>query len=944
MRLRFALLCTLLFLPSALYAQDATVIGTVKDTTEAVLPGVTVTALNLESGNTFVDVSDGSGNYRLALRPGLYKVTAVLTGFTPAERDKLELLIGQRIVIDLHLKLSTVSETITVTGETPLVETGNTRMGGNIDRRQIEDLPVNGRNFLDLTMLSQGSRANSVIEMATPRNNAASETQINVDGQMVTQMAGTTQDGFGNPRYSKDAIAEFEVVTNRFDATQGHATGGQINAITKSGTNRYAGTAAGYFRDDKFNAADFIANRVLPYQDQQLSGTFGGPFIKDKFHFFGNYEYERNPQTKIFNTPYPLFNAQDLSDPEWTHTFGLKLDYQINPRAHAMVRGSRFYHDYPVFTGGGSTSTVSNANTVKRSSDALWGQFSQTIGAKIVNEVKGGYNAFFNLQVPYVDANIYQSQLNYMGSPTITLNGLSFGGPSNLPQRWYESRYTLRDDLTKLFSMHGQHEVKSGLEFLHNNLNLVWENSQRGILTASNGKIPANIEQLFPNQYDWHTWNLAALSSITTRWSQAFGYPQLDGPANIYSGWIQDNWRAWPRVTVNLGLRYEYAWNQLNEEALLPPFLTEQRSPNPHDFSPRIGTTITFNDGRTAIRGGFGRYVGMNRSEPNWGTRISTSTRIPSTPNDGRPNFAADPYNGKTPTVAQAFASVTDTTSTVVSPDIVLPRSWQSSIGVEQQVGETMSFEADWVWQGNRSEMLSRNMNLSFDANGVNYPYTDVAHRPFPTWGIVNMLYSDGTSDYQGLQTSFTKRLSKNWQIYATYTLSGLWDFTPCYRQGLGSVTATCPVDIGGVRSLATTDQRHRATINGIWTLPYGMQLSGLYFFGSGMRFATTYGGDLRLVGAGSSALLGPGGVEAPRNAFVGLPLHRVDLRLMKRVKLGGNRTIDGIVEVFNLFNHANYGSYSTNLSVASTYGLPTQNLNQAYLPRLMQLGFRFAF
>ena len=156
----------------------AQVSGRVADESGAVLPGVTVTALNLENGNTFVDVSDAAGNYRLALRPGLYKVTAELPGFTPAVRDKLELLIGQRATIDLRLTLSGLAENITVTGEAPLVDTSTSRVGGNIDRRQVEELPVNGRNFVDLTMLAPGSRSNHVIESATPRNNAGGVASI----------------------------------------------------------------------------------------------------------------------------------------------------------------------------------------------------------------------------------------------------------------------------------------------------------------------------------------------------------------------------------------------------------------------------------------------------------------------------------------------------------------------------------------------------------------------------------------------------------------------------------------------------------------------------------------------------------------------------------------------------------------------------------------------
>jgi hypothetical protein len=324
---------------------------------------------------------------------------------------------------------------------------------------------------------------------------------------------------------------------------------------------------------------------------------------------------------------------------------------------------------------------------------------------------------------------------------------------------------------------------------------------------------------------------------------------------------------------------------------------------------------------------------------------IGIQTRVPTTPNDGRPNFAADPYNGRPPTLAEVFAKGGDTAGNLAYPHLQLTYSWQGSAGLQHQLSETMSVEADYVWQGGRREMHTRNMNLTYDENGVNYPFTIVARRPFPDWGVVQMLYSDGDSDYQGLQTAFTKRFSNNWQANATYSLSATWDRIPCPISGLSRQRVpTCPDYMGGERSLATTDQRHRATVNGIWSLPYCFQLSGLYFYGSGSRYNTVYGGDRTLMGSGQTQRLGPGGLVAPRNAFVGKPLHRVDMRFMKHLNLRGTRQLDGILEVFNLFNHANYGSYTTNLSIPANYGKPQQNLNVAYLPRIVQLGFRFAF
>jgi hypothetical protein len=366
---------------------------------------------------------------------------------------------------------------------------------------------------------------------------------------------------------------------------------------------------------------------------------------------------------------------------------------------------------------------------------------------------------------------------------------------------------------------------------------------------------------------------------------------------------------------------------------------------------PRVGAAYNLNDGRTVLRGGWGKYIAQIDKRPQWGMDISITTRIPSAFNDGRPDFAADPYNGipprpGDPTLTElALSRGGDTTWGLASPDLALTYSWQSSIGLQHQLNDTMSFEADYVWLGSRNEFTTRNMNLTYDERGVNYPYTDVARRPFPDWGIVTFQYSDGTSDYHALQTAFTKRFSNNWQANATYSLSGFWDMSPCPVEGLmGRRVSNCPNYIGGERSLAVTDQRHRATVNGIWSLPYGFQLSGLYFFGSGARYNTTYGGDRTLMGAGQTARLGPNGLVAPRNAFVGEPLHRVDLRFLKRINLGGARQLDGIVEVFNLFNYENFGSYTTNLSVPANYGRPQQNQNVAYAPRTMQLGFRFAF
>jgi hypothetical protein len=267
-----------LILPVRGYAQEATLTGTVTDSTGAVLPGVTITAVNQDTGNTFVIVTDGAGDFRLPVRIGTYQLTAELQGFATVTRTALQVQVGQLATLTLQMTPSSVQETVTVTGEAPLINITTSTAAANIDQRQMQELPLNGRNWLDLTLLAPGSRANTGGETPIPRSQTAF--QINMDGQQVTNsVAGA---GFGQPRFSRDAIAEFEFVTNRFDATQGRSMGVIVNAVTKSGTNTHSGTTSGYFRDSDWAAKDHVTDRAIPFSNQQYSATYGGPIRRDR--------------------------------------------------------------------------------------------------------------------------------------------------------------------------------------------------------------------------------------------------------------------------------------------------------------------------------------------------------------------------------------------------------------------------------------------------------------------------------------------------------------------------------------------------------------------------------------------------------------------------------------------------------------------------------------
>jgi len=375
----------------AAQAQEATLTGVVRDNTGGVLPGVTVTATNEAQGTTFVAITDEGGIYRIPVRAGIYRVSAELTGFTTVVRPGVELLLGRQAALNIDMTVSGLQETVTVTGEAPLLDTTSSNIGGNIDPRQMQELPLNGRNWMDLTLLAPGSRSNASSEVPQDRQGYF---QVAVDGQQQTLTVCCAQN---QPRYSRDSIAEFLISTNRFDATQGRTMGMLVSAITKSGTNTPSGTFAGYFRHDNWNAKDFIQDRVIPYQDQQLSGTFGGPIVRDRIHFFVNWEYEREPNTITFSSRYPTFNI-DLPGTRTENKGGVKGDFQFNAQNRLAVRWNKYDNLIP-HSGGGASVHPSTSQENNRHSQQYFGVLTQVLSGTTVNEVRVGVNEnYFTLE------------------------------------------------------------------------------------------------------------------------------------------------------------------------------------------------------------------------------------------------------------------------------------------------------------------------------------------------------------------------------------------------------------------------------------------------------------------------------------------------------------------------------------------------------------------
>jgi hypothetical protein len=971
--------------PAAGLAQEAVLTGTVTDATGGVLPGVTVTAVHEATGNTFEAVTDGAGAFRMPVRVGGYRITAQLQGFQTLTRTNLQLLLGQQAAISLELAPASLQETVTVTGEAPLLDTTESVVSANIDPRQMEELPINGRNWMDLALLTPGARRN---ESGGYVQNRQGYSQTNVDGQQVTTIYHSAGDN-EQPNWSRDAIAEFQVVANRFDATQGRSAGMIVNAITKSGTNAFAGTVGGYFRNDKFNAEDFVARRVLPYSNQQTSGTIGGPIVRDKLHFFAAYEYEREPKTFVYATPYPAFNM-DLAFTDRVHKPLGRIDYQLTPQTRLSARTS-WYHAW-FHEGGGSTTHPVNMGQRGRISSQYTGSMTQVLSNRAVNEIKGGATFYERRDSSAVHTwkgeriSPYHPVLEG-GSVVVALRGFTIGAnPLNIIQ----NTANIRDDFTTSYEWAGRHDVKLGGEYMWFLNDFRWCLRCTGTIDALGGAPPANLTSLFPEWNDSSTWNLQPLLPITRFVQHSLTNTEhtYDVTRHLVSGWLQDDWRASDRLTLNLGVRWDWDSNGNNERLEFRPWLSGDGRRANYNFAPRIGVNWSL-DERTVVRGGYGLFFAF---QPNDGVQQSQGYLCSTDANycarfenqifpDGRADFVPNwfgpgasrdgEWGGPKPTGLEAVSRACDVNHSApgcvyrsltqeINYDGRPPQySHQAGIGVQRQIGTAASFEVNFNYTGGRREEVGVNGNMTYNpATGANNPFSVVSQRPFPDWGIVNFEWLAGWSNYYGTDFTLTKRYSDNWQLSGSYTLAYFKDASPLREQwfiGSNGIVDRQPLgfplapDMGGEYTYAVGDQRHRMTVNGIWDVGRGLQVSGVYFFGSGERRSVNTGVDRRdeASGAGGGAAaaeqrLRIDGSIVPRNNFVGDQIHRVDMRLQQRIPIAGVR-LDGMFEVFNLFNHANYGAYTTNESNA-LFGQPTYNANIAYWPRVLQLGVRLAF
>jgi len=954
-------LCVLLAAVSIcvpLYAQQTGISGRVSDPSNAMVTNVTVSATG-EDGTKSTTTTNTTGLYQFpGLRAGSYKLRFEAAGFAPAERT-ISVLIGQMATVDLSLQLARATATVDVEAVANTVDTSNSSVAGDVSPTEVSKIPLNGRNYLQLAMMVPGITSNDVQSSPLGATDSG-KMQINVDGQQVTQNSAGTS--FGQPIFSDDAIDQYQIITNRFDATMGRSSRLQVIVQTKSGTNTYHGTLFGYFRNSDFNAADSVAHKVLPFSDQQFGGTFGGRIIKDKLFFFFSYEGERQPLTSV-DSPTAYLNTAgqqitfNFPNSYNTRAYLLHMDWQISTKQRLSVRASGSTWAIP-FDGVAGTVSPQGEYAATRTFYAVTGTWNYTLTPGLVNEVKIGFNHYNWANTPLLQTQGFQG-----------LDGNSWGAPYNYPQVLGQNNTQYRDDL---FWLKGDHSFKFGGDFQHLPYSGNFGQYTRGVVTGfTSGVTNVPLINVFPVWNDPTTWNVALLNPYVTTFVQGFGNFIYSIPTNSLSFWAQDDWKVNKKLTLNLGVRYD------NDLGIFDPslHLTGAGAPaTPHYnqnllFQPRLGFTYDPTGSRkTVIRGGAGLfYADIQANQTIDGQIFNGQTTLsPSlSPTAANPiNLLASPnpfgYSASQFLAGQAPVSIQSIQP--LGPNVHTPYSLQMSAGAEHQLNKDWSFSADFVHFRIYHDWLRDDANLYENVTTGYALNPATSGRPDPVYSNIKNFTTPNAagSIYNALQVAVNHRFSQSFSAQAAYTLSHLKDSTtgPFYYPNN-------PFNLAGEWGPSPDNQPSTLTLAGTYSIKWGIALSGQFHFGSGQNFqvlssVTPLGlsgvVDNRMFPATTPVYISPSCVSAApgftgenivsRDCFVGNPIVRLDMRLSKTFRVKERFRFIPMIEAFNLFNHSNFGSYQTTVNVAS-FSQPAQVTtigDLTYQPRMLQFAGRFEF
>jgi outer membrane receptor protein involved in Fe transport len=958
--------------PAVAQQTAGNVTGRVMDEQNAALPGVAVTAREVATGFVRSETTDGQGLYRLmALPVGTYDIKYELASFAIHERKGVVVNVTQTVTLDVALKLATMSETVTVTGETPLIETTNSAVGGVVEVGRIESMPLNGRQFANLAVTIPGVALGF---HSDPTKSTQFSPQINGgNGRNVNyQIDGgdNNDDTVGGllQLFPLEAIQEFAFVTSRSKAEFGRSQGGVMNIVTKSGTNNYRGSWFTMFRDKSMNALTQTekTNEVdkQDYRRYQYGGSFGGPLVRDRVHYFG--AFERTQQdTKQAVTTLGLFPDLDgVYDTPYRETLvTTKVTMNLNPKHFLSVRYGRNQNSQPY---GASPNTAPNGwGNSENTFNSINLNHNWVLGGSKLNEFIFQYATFLN----GISANSTDPAQTFP-------NGVYVGQSVNTPQTTNQKKWQFRDDFSWHLTGGGGlgHDFKVGVNFINEPRLYCTFESGKGLLYYAHADDTVN----------------GPLSAI----SMADGVARANIPMKQYGMYFQDDWRVSNRFTVNLGVRYDYLTGYQYDQSKNPNYVKIQAAgkagllkgikglenagldpeEDKSNVQPRVGVVWDLRgNGKDVIRAGWGIYMDMAYTNSNglfaafdaqgaFGDviDISDSTGIKNPDGSfyriGQPISNIISQNDADPNSLPYYGQWVD-------PRLKMPRTYQTAVGWSHQLTESTVFTADFV-RSNGKHLNTRSVVNTYipGTRTRRLAFLNLQPNASSTRGAISQAESEYTAGIFGLK----RRMSKGFDLTVTYTLSSA-------KSHLGNGTDELNTDVlqdhtrlfDDPRTFGPagrTDARHKGTLASVIQVK-GFTIAPMFTFRSRLPVATYYGQDLNLDSVTNDlperAYQFTSIGEAPKdigacetwNCSRGAWRTQLNLRVSRSFSLFRSARLEAIGEVFNLFNAKNPSGFLTRQHFVTgvpnpDFMQPTEFAGDFQNPeqRVGQVGLRFSF
>jgi len=950
----------------------------VVDAQSAGVPGATITITNQTTGVVRQAVSTDDGQYFItAIPPGMYALVTELSGFSKYSRRDVRLDLGRTTTIDVQLSVGGVAETVTITAETPLVDLTSKEIGGNVTSREMASLPSVNGNFVGMVALlpgvisnisteSFGSDAISVNGLDSRNNNFMLDGANNND-DVIGQRAGS------QARAPLEAVAEFQVITNQYDAEFGRTTGAIVNAISKSGTNAFHGSAGGLWQDASLTQKDFFVKQnglnKPNTQVQTYRGNLGGPVVRDKAHFFFNVERVMIDRANTITIPsHTEFNASPVTQDRVWNTLA-RFDHQLNINHTWAVRWLResspqLNQIVPVVLNNnpisGTWPVTSNASREENDVDqTIVGTLNSVLGGNRLNTVRVNFTqedvSFAN---PSFNAN---GQDQAALKPTL-LYKTFVDQQSTVAQARVNDAYQIDDTMSWFITGHGgSHDLKFGGQYEYVGARSTAQDNANGTFFFSTD-LPFNAAD--PSTYP---------ERLQIR---------VPGPLNRYqkahyvAGFAQDKWRMTNRTTLSLGLRYDLEVQPISEVDN-PAFSDLKAYPvDKNNIAPRVGLTYDlFGDGRSVARGGYGRFYDKTHFELI--SAILTASPFADSFVVLFPANAFDPgpSSGTLPTTPMLLGGPTVNRALLASlyppgsrvrntgtvwldnPDRVIPHTDQITAGYERQLLTTLSVSADYVHARGREQFMIRDLNPGLKATTAR---TGTLVRINPAYAqAVNQPVNAGAIDYDALEMALVKRFASDYSFRVSYTLGYSRGNTSGNGAPLSAFQVLDNMNLGLNEGPTDVDRRHNLVISGQALVPrtHGLTVAWVARALSGSHFtivdSTTdpdrNGQFAEPLPAGAYTSTSPTAqnpwnvdFESKRNGATGPGLFQIDARLGYRLRPGSGRSLELFADVFNITNRANFANPAGDRF--RTDFLNRVALRAGAVPTTVQLGVRMGF